>query len=231
MSKLLNCSFDSYLHFGGRQFLRSASLHTDPCFSLGSGAINEPAEPGQLKPVNRRSWKQSDLHVVLVEPQIPQNTGCIARTCAATAVPLHLVEPLAFKLDSSKLKRAGLDYWPHVCMKVHSSWKEFINHYDQIQQPKRLVAFSARSSESFTGSGFHFQRGDWMLFGSETVGLPKEVLDDVYAQGGRVVKIPIVDRHVRSLNVSVAAGIGVYEAIRQVEQAAEESLTHSETTT
>ncbi|XP_058203707.1 uncharacterized protein LOC131317968 isoform X2 [Rhododendron vialii] len=84
------------------------------------------------------------LQVVLVSPQIPGNTGCIARTCAASAVGLHLVGPLGFQVDDAKLKRAGLDYWPYVVVKVHDSWAEFRNHFSQQNGEKRLLAFTKR---------------------------------------------------------------------------------------
>ncbi|XP_058073535.1 uncharacterized protein LOC131222479 isoform X4 [Magnolia sinica] len=86
------------------------------------------------------------LQVVLVSPQIPGNTGCIARTCAASAIGLHLVEPLGFQVDDTKLKRAGLDYWPYVVVKVHGSWTEFREYFRQKEGEKRLLAFTKRGT-------------------------------------------------------------------------------------
>ncbi|RZC83113.1 hypothetical protein C5167_045901 [Papaver somniferum] len=156
------------------------------------------------------------LQVVLVSPQIPGNTGCIARTCAASAVGLHLVEPLGYEIDDAKLKRAGLDYWPYVVVKIHTSWAEFRNYYRQQEGAKRLLAFTKRGS--WTHSDFAYRRGDWLVFGSETSGLPPEALFDCQNEilGGGTIRIPMIDTYVRCLNSSVSAGIAVYEASRQL---------------
>mmetsp|Transcript_65878 Transcript_65878/g.208501 ORF Transcript_65878/g.208501 Transcript_65878/m.208501 type:complete len:269 (-) Transcript_65878:34-840(-) len=114
-----------------------------------------------------------DLNVVLVTPEIPGNTGSVARSCAATAVGMHLIEPLGFEIDDTKLKRAGLDYWPYVVVKVHKSFEAFLEFFDGLEEEKRLVAFSARAEISYRRSGA-FKKGDWLLFGAETTGLPKE---------------------------------------------------------
>ncbi|KAG5565213.1 hypothetical protein RHGRI_001194 [Rhododendron griersonianum] len=150
------------------------------------------------------------LQVVLVSPQIPGNTGCIARTCAASAVGLHLVGPLGFQVDDAKLKRAGLDYWPYVVVKVHDSWAEFRNHFSQQNGEKRLLAFTKRGSTIH--SEYSYRRGDWLVFGSETSGLPHEALLDC-ADG---IRIPMVETYVRCLNLSVSVGIALYEASRQL---------------
>lgn len=156
------------------------------------------------------------LQVVLVSPQIPGNTGCIARTCAASAVGLHLVGPLGFKVDDAKLKRAGLDYWPYVVVKVHSSWAEFQDYFRQQDGEKRLLAFTKRGT-SFH-SDFSYRRGDFLIFGSETSGLPPEVLQDCKSEtfGGGTIRIPMVETYVRCLNLSVSVGIALYEASRQL---------------
>ncbi|VVA37356.1 PREDICTED: tRNA [Prunus dulcis] len=156
------------------------------------------------------------LQVVLVSPQIPGNTGCIARTCAASAVGLHLVGPLGFKVDDAKLKRAGLDYWPYVVVKVHSSWAEFQDYFRQQDGEKRLLAFTKRGT-SFH-SDFSYRRGDFLIFGSETSGLPPEVLQDCNSEtfGGGTIRIPMVETYVRCLNLSVSVGIALYEASRQL---------------
>ncbi|KAG5565212.1 hypothetical protein RHGRI_001194 [Rhododendron griersonianum] len=175
------------------------------------------------------------LQVVLVSPQIPGNTGCIARTCAASAVGLHLVGPLGFQVDDAKLKRAGLDYWPYVVVKVHDSWAEFRNHFSQQNGEKRLLAFTKRGSTIHSVSAcpfylhvasfvilirsvdatpieYSYRRGDWLVFGSETSGLPHEALLDC-ADG---IRIPMVETYVRCLNLSVSVGIALYEASRQL---------------
>lgn len=156
------------------------------------------------------------LQVVLVSPQIPGNTGCIARTCAASSVGLHLVEPLGFKVDDTKLKRAGLDYWPYVVVKIHKSWSEFRDYFRQQNGQKRLLAFTKRATA--THSDFSYKPGDWLVFGSETSGLPPESLLDCNQEGcgGAALRIPMVDTYVRCLNLSVSVGIAVYEASRQL---------------
>ncbi|KAK9910015.1 hypothetical protein M0R45_033992 [Rubus argutus] len=156
------------------------------------------------------------LQVVLVSPQIPGNTGCIARTCAASAVGLHLVGPLGFQIDDAKLKRAGLDYWPYVVVKVHSTWAEFQDYFRQQDGDKRLLAFTKRGTQFH--SDFSYRRGDFLIFGSETSGLPPEALQDCKSGtfGGGTLRIPMVDTYVRCLNLSVSVGIALYEASRQL---------------
>ncbi|KAL4562271.1 hypothetical protein LXL04_034470 [Taraxacum kok-saghyz] len=156
------------------------------------------------------------LQVVLVSPQIPGNTGCIARSCAASGVGLHLVEPLGFEVDDTKLKRAGLDYWPYVVVKVHNSWADFRDYFKQQKGEKRLLAFTKRGTNIH--SDFSYQRGDWLVFGSETSGLPPEALEDceMGPLGGGLIKIPMIETYVRCLNLSVSVGIGLYEASRQL---------------
>ncbi|TVU01079.1 hypothetical protein EJB05_48379, partial [Eragrostis curvula] len=138
------------------------------------------------------------LHVVLVSPLIPGNTGSIARTCAASAVGLHLVGPLGYKVDDTKLKRAGLDYWPYVVVKIHDSWDDFRDY--------------------FLKQDFSYKPGDWLVFGSETKGLPQAALEDCCREGpgGGTIRIPMVETYVRCLNLSVSVGIAVYEAARQL---------------
>ncbi|KAJ4898061.1 AGAMOUS-like 26 [Raphanus sativus] len=156
------------------------------------------------------------LQVVLVSPQIPGNTGCIARTCAASAVGLHLVGPLGFQVDDAKVKRAGLDYWPYVVVKAHSSWAEFQEYFRQQEGEKRMIAFTKRGTK--THSDFSYRRGDYLLFGSETSGLPPEALSDCKDEkyGGGTIRIPMVETYVRCLNLSVSVGVAVYEASRQL---------------
>lgn len=143
---------------------------------------------------------------MLVAPEIPPNTGTIARLCAATGVRLHLVQPLGFSLEDRYLKRAGLDYWPYVDVHVHISWHDFL----ATCTPSRLRCFSARATCSYLDTAY--TPGDYLVFGSETCGLPPEVLA-TYADTTFV--IPIRSQHVRSLNLSNAVSIVVYEALRQ----------------
>jgi tRNA (cytidine/uridine-2'-O-)-methyltransferase len=147
------------------------------------------------------------LHVVLVAPEIPPNTGTIARLCAATRIRLHLIRPLGFSLDDRYLKRAGLDYWPYVDVVVHDDWAAFENLYPDA----RAHFFSARASRSYTTA--EFACGDVLVFGSETKGLPPDLLrrhkQDTYV-------IPIFSPDVRSLNLSNAVSVVVYEALRQL---------------
>ena len=146
--------------------------------------------------------------VVLVHPQIPPNTGNIARTCAATGVELHLVGPLGFELSDRYLKRAGLDYWPYVNLQYHPSLEEFCVYHQQRQG--RWIGFT--TSGDCSHSQYQFQIDDWLLFGSETVGLPPELL----AQCNARVRIPMRQPGVRSLNLSVSVAVGLFEALRQV---------------
>ncbi|AED93618.2 putative tRNA (cytidine(34)-2'-O)-methyltransferase [Arabidopsis thaliana] len=156
------------------------------------------------------------LHVVLVSPQIPGNTGCIARTCAASAVGLHLVGPLGFQVDDARVKRAGLDYWPFVVVKAHSSWAEFQEYFRLQEGEKRMIAFTKRGTRIH--SDFSYRSGDYLLFGSETSGLPPEALSDCNHEpyGGGTLRIPMVETYVRCLNLSVSVGIALYEASRQL---------------
>jgi tRNA (cytidine/uridine-2'-O-)-methyltransferase len=158
--------------------------------------------------------------VVLVNPLIPPNTGNIARTCAASCTELHLVGPLGFELSDRYLKRAGLDYWPHVPLTVHES----IVQFQQLQATRggRLIAFTTKGRCSYLD--VHYQEDDWLLFGSETVGLPPEMVDrcDV------LTRIPMLQPAVRSLNLSVSVAIALFEAKRQLGQL-DEALSRGQT--
>jgi len=146
--------------------------------------------------------------VVLVHPQIPPNTGNIARTCAATQTPLHLIEPLGFELSDRYLKRAGLDYWPYVELYCHSGWEAFLN----TRHPSgRLVAFEPAATTPYWD--FQFVDSDWLVFGSEPDGLPPTVLDTCDAY----LKIPMWQPAVRSLNLSACVAIALMEAYRQLQ--------------
>jgi tRNA (cytidine/uridine-2'-O-)-methyltransferase len=143
------------------------------------------------------------LNVVLVYPEIPPNTGNIARTCAAAQTPLHLVEPINFDISDRAVKRAGLDYWPYVDLHTHAN-------LEALQAISgRWVCFSAHGNQHF--NEFVYQPGDWLLFGSESSGLPKSVLANHES-----VYIPIAHPKVRSLNLSVCVALGLFEARRQL---------------
>ena len=146
--------------------------------------------------------------IVLVNPQIPPNTGNIARTCAATETPLHLVGPLGFEISDRQLKRAGLDYWPHVDLHYHESFNLFRQHHAPLGG--RWLGFSTRGKSSYID--FEFAPEDWLMFGCETAGLPEEVLEEC----DHTLYIPMSQAHVRSLNLSVSVAIGLFEAQRQL---------------
>jgi tRNA (cytidine/uridine-2'-O-)-methyltransferase len=148
------------------------------------------------------------LHVVLVQPEIPPNTGSIARLCAATQTRLHLVRPLGFSLDDRYLKRAGLDYWPYVDVHVHDDWAAFL----ATACPSSLLCFSARASASYASAPLRAAAAPFLVFGGETRGLP-DGLRVAYAE--RMYRIPIFSPHVRSLNLATAVAVVVYEALRQ----------------
>ncbi len=145
------------------------------------------------------------LHVVLVEPEIPPNTGSVARTCAATGSPLHLIEPLGFRIDDRALKRAGIDYWHLVEVHVHESFEAFVRAYPGL----RMHLFSSQAERSYTQA--QLRPGDALIFGKESVGLPRALLAQHHEQ---VLGIP-TSGQVRSLNLSNAVAIVVYEALRQ----------------
>jgi tRNA (cytidine/uridine-2'-O-)-methyltransferase len=146
--------------------------------------------------------------LVLVHPQIPPNTGNIARTCAATGTELHLVGPLGFELSDRYLKRAGLDYWPHVNLHYHIDLPAFAIARQQIGG--RAIGFSVSGRLNYIQ--YQYRDDDWLLFGSETEGLPSEVLEACDA----TVYIPMNQTNVRSLNLSVSAAVGLFEARRQL---------------
>jgi tRNA (cytidine/uridine-2'-O-)-methyltransferase len=150
------------------------------------------------------------LHVVLVGPEIPPNTGSIARLCAATTTRLHLIRPLGFSLDDRHLRRAGLDYWPYVDLRVYDDWPQF----RQQHRGSRMHFFSARARRSYFSVAY--ARGDHLVFGSETRGLPPALLA---AHRNATLVIPMTSPHVRSLNLSNAVSIAVYEALRQLSPA------------
>lgn len=144
------------------------------------------------------------LNIVLVEPQIPQNTGNIARTCAATGARLHLVEPMGFKVDDAKLKRAGLDYWDLLDITYYKSLEEF---FAQINGD--FFFFSTKARKIY--SDISYPDNAYLFFGKETAGLPEALL---FNNPQQCVRIPMID-DARSLNLSNSVAVGVYEVLRQ----------------
>ena len=154
------------------------------------------------------------INIVLYEPRIPQNTGCIGRTSAALKVKLILIEPLGFSLDNKYLKRAGLDYWPFIDLQIHPNYSKFT---ETISDNHRIIACSKSNGNHF--KKFNYRNGDYLLFGREDVGLP----DYIKQESDHIVSIPMPgissnegNDGVRSLNLAVSAGIISYEACSQL---------------
>ena len=150
------------------------------------------------------------LHVVLVAPEIPPNTGNVARSCVAIGAKLWLVKPLGFDVSDKAVRRAGLDYWPHLEWQVVEDWDELGRHLDQPLAAHRAWFFTKTATRVYTEARYH--RGDVLVFGCETRGLPAGLLA---SHADRTLRIPIRPQ-VRSLNLSVAAGVAMYEAVRQI---------------
>lgn len=152
---------------------------------------------------------KQNFKIVLVAPDIPGNTGSIGRTCVALNIPLILVKPYGFDIDEKAVRRAGLDYWKHLDLKEYSNFDEFI----QGESPKEeeLFFFSRWSETNYFECNFK-QDCSFLIFGSETKGLPKDIMEKYK---NKLYKIPIFNEHVRSLNLSNAANIIAYEALRQ----------------
>ncbi|MBE6041388.1 MAG: tRNA (uridine(34)/cytosine(34)/5-carboxymethylaminomethyluridine(34)-2'-O)-methyltransferase TrmL [Clostridiales bacterium] len=149
------------------------------------------------------------IHIVLVEPEIPPNTGNIARSAAATDSVLHLVKPLGFSLDEKSLRRAGLDYWPFVKLEIHESLEDFMKEYEG----RRMWLSTTKGSKYYTEADF--QDEDMILFGRETAGLPRELIE---AHKDHAIRIPMSkDTRLRSFNLSNAANIVLFEALRQLD--------------
>ncbi len=154
------------------------------------------------------------MEVALFEPRIPQNTGNIARSCAAFNIPLNLIEPLGFKLEDKYLKRAGLDYWPLVTVNKYGNF----NKFSESKLRKRIISFSKQNGIYL--NDFKFQKDDVLLFGREDLGLPEYIIDksdvliSIYMPN--IQRIGNDNKGVRSLNLSVACGIAIYEAHKQI---------------
>ena len=147
------------------------------------------------------------MNVVLVEPEIPPNTGNVARLCAATHSTLHLIEPFGFKLDDTQLKRAGMDYWQHVKWQRWKSWADFVAH---AGVDARLWFIESGGTRHY--SEVEFGPNDFLVFGRETAGLPKALLEQ---HRDRWLRIPMFNADARSLNLSNCVSLVLYEALRQ----------------
>ncbi len=147
------------------------------------------------------------LHLVLIRPEIPHNTGAIGRLCVGLDCALHLIRPLGFRLSEEAIRRAGLDYWPHLRLTVHDSWDAYL----ETARPARLFFASTRGERSLYDCAF--APGDHLAFGNEGHGLP-EPFYERYAD--RLFRIPMPGPHARSINLANAAAIAAYEAYRQI---------------
>ena len=156
------------------------------------------------------------FHIVLVCPEIPPNTGNIGRLCVATATPLHLIDPLGFDISDPQVKRAGLDYWQHLALSRHKNLQAYLNN----KPPEAPLALLTKKAERSLYD-HKFIAGTHLIFGNETSGLPEEMLN---RKDGVALRIPMVDDRVRSLNLSTAAGIVLYEAIRQMNSGVQDSI-------
>jgi len=147
------------------------------------------------------------MHVVLLEPEIPPNTGNVARLCAATGTPLHLIEPFGFKLDDKELKRAGMDYWQQVEWHRWPDWKAF-----RTTIPKGAQLWFIESNGPRRYSDVSYRPDDYLVFGRETAGLPKRLLEE---NSDHWLRIPMFNNKSRSLNLSNCAALVLFESLRQ----------------
>lgn len=148
------------------------------------------------------------LNIVYVEPEIPPNTGNIARTCAATDTKLHLVKPLGFEIDDKRVKRAGLDYWPYVKLEIHESLDDFMKKYGD----RRMWLATTKGGRLYTEA--EYKDEDFILFGRETRGLPRDFIE---ANKEKAIRIPMSENtRTRSFNLSNSANIILFEALRQL---------------
>ena len=147
------------------------------------------------------------FNIVLIEPEIPMNTGNIGRLSLASGSNLHLVKPFGFELDDSRVKRAGLDYWKHISLNIYDSMEEFFS----LNEDKNMVFFSSHADKEYTS--IDYKDDMFLVFGKESVGLPENLIEE---NSDKLFKIPIYSDHVRSLNLANAVGIVVYEGIRNI---------------
>lgn len=147
------------------------------------------------------------FNIVLIEPEIPMNTGNIGRLSLASGANLHLVKPFGFDLDDKRVKRAGLDYWKHIRLSIYDTWEEFL----AIHKNKEMIFFSSYGAKNHWS--VPFREGQFLIFGKESVGLPKDLIAD---NKEHVYKIPLFSEHIRSLNLANAVAIVVYEGLRNL---------------
>jgi tRNA (cytidine/uridine-2'-O-)-methyltransferase len=147
------------------------------------------------------------MHIVLVEPEIPPNTGNVARLCAATRTTLHLIEPIGFKLDDAQLKRAGMDYWQHLDWHRWANWAEFTK---TLPSAARLWFIESGGLRLY--AEVRYAPDDYLVFGRETAGLPKRLLEE---NSSHWLRIPMFNGKARSLNLSNCAALVLFEALRQ----------------
>lgn len=145
------------------------------------------------------------MNIVLLEPEIPANTGNIGRTCVATGTTLHLIEPLGFRLDEKSIKRAGMDYWSKLDVKRYMNFEEFL----RINNPKRVFMATTKAKRNHTEVSY--EPDDYIMFGKESAGIPEEILVD---NEENCIRIPMLEE-IRSLNLSNSVAIVLYEALRQ----------------
>lgn len=148
------------------------------------------------------------MHIVLVEPEIPPNTGNVARLAAATNSVLHLIKPYGFRLDNRELKRAGMDYWKYVSLKEWDSWKQFEEH---LTPQATLWYIESGGPKRYTD--IKYSKDDYLVFGRESAGLPLSLLEK---NPERWIRIPMFNPHARSINLSNCVAIVLYEALRQL---------------
>ena len=147
------------------------------------------------------------FNIVLIEPEIPMNTGNIGRLSLASGSALHLVKPFGFELDDSRLKRAGLDYWKHISVKIYEGMDEFFS----INNDKKMVYLSSSGEKNYYS--IDYKDDMFLIFGKESVGLPKNI---IAANSDKLYKIPIYSSHVRSLNLANAVSIVVYDGLKNI---------------
>lgn len=146
-----------------------------------------------------------NFNIVLYQPEIPQNTGNIARTCVLTDSKLHLIKPLGFQLDEKHLRRAGLDYWKYLDLEVHESYEDFLNKYGE----NKIYLASTHGNDFY--DEVEFKQGDFIMFGRESSGVPQDVHDK-----SADIRVPIIKSSTRSLNLSNTVAIIVYEGLKQI---------------
>ena len=147
------------------------------------------------------------FNIVLIEPEIPNNTGNIGRLALATGSQLHLVKPFGFELDDKRLKRAGLDYWPHLTLHIYDNVNEFFS----VQKEKKMAFLSSHGTKDHWS--IEFEDEMFLIFGKESVGLSKDIIK---TNQDKLYKIPLYSEHIRSLNLANAVGITVYEGLKSI---------------